>query len=89
MIYFCIFSFSEIAAWLAENGPVSVALNAFAMQVGGFFKKLNHSSKQQEAKQLSRCAVFIFKRMNSFCFLCFLEVLEEVYSVVKIREGYQ
>ncbi|XP_037117465.1 cathepsin F [Syngnathus acus] len=27
---------NEIAAWLAENGPVSVALNAFAMQ---FYKK--------------------------------------------------
>lgn len=24
---------SEIAAWLAESGPVSAALNAFAMQV--------------------------------------------------------
>ncbi|XP_061643437.1 cathepsin F [Phyllopteryx taeniolatus] len=27
---------NEIAAWLAENGPISVALNAFAMQ---FYKK--------------------------------------------------
>lgn len=24
---------SELAAWLAENGPISVAINAFGMQV--------------------------------------------------------
>lgn len=31
--WFALWGLSEIAAWLAENGPISVALNAFAMQV--------------------------------------------------------
>lgn len=33
----CSWDLSEMAAWLAENGPVSVALNAFAMQVSSIF----------------------------------------------------
>lgn len=41
---FAFWDLSEMAAWLAENGPVSVALNAFAMQVSGTYTATFHTS---------------------------------------------
>lgn len=41
----CVCVCLDIAAWLAENGPVSAALNAFAMQVIhslAFQEAINH-----------------------------------------------
>lgn len=47
-----IWDLSDMAAWLAENGPVSVALNAFAMQVSSITAV--QSTSTETAKHLSR-----------------------------------
>lgn len=68
---------SEIAAWLAENGPVSVALNAFAMQVSTFIPATVNSSNTT----MSRSTQFELQAV-----IMPMEIVVIVYSVV-LQEG--
>lgn len=62
--------FTEIAAWLAENGPISVALNAFAMQVSVSSTKAitesTHSDTHQTVTASMKMRLFLSVKLQFY-----------------------